>query len=130
MNKTTMLLGLLAGIFYSAASLAQSNARPDTLTLSNFQFGPENRWAFSHLREVLPTVNIEHNSNQVLVLERNRNSVDDFSINFEGREQSIDEIVQSQFIDGLLVLKDGEIIFEQYHGHLTAARPHLMNSVS
>ena len=130
MNKTTMLLGLLAGFLCSAATLAQQNDRPDTLTLSNFQFGPENRWAFSHLREVLPTVNIEHDSDRVLVIERHRNSVDDFSIPFEGREQSIDEIVQSQFIDGLLVLKDGEVIFEQYYGHLTAARPHLMNSVS
>ena len=107
MNKTILLLGLLTGFLYSTSSLAQQSPRPDSLTLSNFQFGPENRWAFSHMREVLPTVNIEHDSDRVLVLERSRNSVDDFSIPFEGREQSIDEIVQSQFIDGLVVLKDG-----------------------
>ena len=130
MNKTIMRLGLLTGILYSVASLAQQSPRPETLTLSNFQFGPENRWAFSHIREVLPTVNIEHDSDRILVLERSRNFIDNFSIPFEGREQSIDEIVQSQFIDGLVVLKDGDIIFEQYYGHLTAERPHLMNSVS
>jgi CubicO group peptidase (beta-lactamase class C family) len=130
MNKAVVLLGLLTGIFYNVSCLAEKSARPENLTLSNFQFGPVNRWAFSHLREVLPTVNIEHDSNHVLVLERSRDFVQDFSIPFEGREQSIDEIVQSQFIDGLLVLKDGDIIFEHYNGHLTAARPHLMNSVS
>ena len=85
MNKTIMLLGLLTGILYSAASLAQHSARPDTLTLSNVQFGPENRWPFSHIREVLPTVNIEHDSDRVLVIERNINSVDDFSIPFNSR---------------------------------------------
>jgi hypothetical protein len=130
LNKTVILLGLLTGGLYSAACLAEQSARPDSLTLSNFQFGPENRWAFSHIREVLPTVNIEHDDDRVLVLERSSNLVNDFSIPFEGREQSIDEIVQSQFIDGLLVLKNGDIIFEHYYGELTAARPHLMNSVS
>ncbi len=60
MNKTVILLGLLSGVLCSAACKAEQSARPDNLTLSNFQFGPENRWAFSHLREVLPTGNIEH----------------------------------------------------------------------
>jgi CubicO group peptidase (beta-lactamase class C family) len=130
MNKTVILLGLLSGVLCSAACKAEQSARPDNLTLSNFQFGPENRWAFSHLREVLPTVNIEHDGDRILLLERSRNSVNDFSIPFQGRKQTIDEIVQSEFIDGLLVLKDGAIVFEQYFGHLSATRPHLMNSVS
>jgi CubicO group peptidase (beta-lactamase class C family) len=130
MNKTILLLALLTGVFYNAACLAEQSARPDNLTLSNFQFGPENRWAFSHLREVLPTVNIEHNGDRVLVLERSKNSVDEFSIPFQGRKQTIDEIAQSEFVDGLLVLKDGDIVFEQYYGHLSVTQPHLMNSVS
>ena len=75
MNKAVVLLGLLTGIFYNVSCLAEKSARPENLTLSNFQFGPVNRWAFSHLREVLPTVNIEHDSNHVLVLERSRDFV-------------------------------------------------------
>lgn len=130
MQKTVILFGMLIGALFSMACLAEQSARPANLTLSNFQFGPENRWAFSHIREVLPTANIEHDRNRVLVLERSKNFVKDFSIPFQGREQPIDEIVRSQFVDGLLVLKDGKIVFEQYYGHLTATRPHLMNSVS
>jgi CubicO group peptidase (beta-lactamase class C family) len=130
MNKIAIFLGLLTGVLSNSACLAEQSGKPENLTLSKFQFGPENRWTFSHIREVLPTVNIEHDGDRVLALERSSSFVSDFSIQFEGREQSIDEIVKSQYIDGLLVLENGNIIFERYYGHLTEARPHLMNSVS
>jgi CubicO group peptidase (beta-lactamase class C family) len=64
------------------------------------------------------------------VLERSSNFVSDFELRFDGREQSIDEIAKSWYIDGLLVLQNGAIVFEKYYGHLTEERPHLMNSVS
>jgi hypothetical protein len=74
MNKTVLSLSLycclLTGVFVSSKYLAEQGGRPDYVTLSNFQFGPVNRWSFSHLREVLPTVNIEHDSERVLALEQ------------------------------------------------------------
>lgn len=130
MYKIAILLGLISGIFSSSTCLAQQGGRPADLTLAGFQFGLQNRWSFSHIREVLPTVNIEHDGNRVLVLERSSKYVGDFSLRFDGREQSIDEIAQSLYIDGLLVLKNGEIVFEKYYGHLSEDKPHLMNSVS
>lgn len=130
MNKTAICLSLLIAVLCSSPGFAQQGGRPEDLTLSNFQFGPVNRWSFSHLREVLPTVNIEHDGDRVLALEQSGELVSDFSLHFKGREQSIDEIVKSEYIDGLLVLKDGKIVFENYYGHLTKAQPHLMNSVS
>lgn len=134
MNKTTLSLSLcwclLTGALFSSACTAQQGGRPNKVTLSNFQFGPVNRWSFSHLREVLPTVNIAHDSDRVLALQRSDSFVNDFSVRFEGRKQPIDEIAKNWFVDGLLVLKNGNIIFEKYYGHLTQERPHLMNSVS
>jgi CubicO group peptidase (beta-lactamase class C family) len=53
-----------------------------------------------------------------------------FPVKFQGREQSIDHIAEQQYIDGLLILKDGDIVFEKYFGHLKPDLPHLMNSVS
>lgn len=129
-NRTAILFGLLAAILASPAYPAEQDGRPADLSLSSFQFGPHNRWAFSHLREVLPTVNIEHDAKHVLALERGSNFVSDFSLPFDGHERPIDEIATSRYLDGLLVLKDGEIVVEKYWGHLTAARPHLMNSIS
>jgi CubicO group peptidase (beta-lactamase class C family) len=129
-RESAIFLGLLTGILFNAICLAEQSGRPENLTLSSFQFGPDNRWAFSHIREVLPTVNIAHDNDRILELKRSSNLVSDFSVHFEERQQSIDKIAEGQYIDGLLIIRDGDIVFEKYYGHLTEARPHLMNSVS
>jgi CubicO group peptidase (beta-lactamase class C family) len=120
---TVLLLG-------PSISVAEESGRPDNLTLESFQFGPHNRWAFSHIREVIPTVNIPRDPTQFLVLKKSADFVTDFSVEFQGRQQSIDNIAEQQYIDGLLILKDGDIVFEQYYGSLKPELPHLMNSVS
>jgi CubicO group peptidase (beta-lactamase class C family) len=130
MKITAILTSLCIGVAFSSACLAEQSGRPEQMTLAEFQFGPDNRWTFSHMREVLPTVNIERDAGLVLVLKKSDSLVSDFSVEFMGRTQTIDEIAENQFIDGLLVLKEREIVFEKYYGHLTAERPHLMNSIS
>jgi hypothetical protein len=130
MKKSALLIGLLLGLVSASSGLAGEGGRPTSLTLSNFQFGPENRWSFSHIREVVPTVNIAHDGDRVLALPRSSEYVSDFSVELDGRMQTIDEIASARYFDGLLVLKDGEIVFEKYYGHLTEELPHLMNSVS
>ena len=111
-------------------SVAEESGRPANLTLESFQFGPINRWAFSHLREVIPTVNIPRDPTHFLVLKNGGDLVTNFSVKFQGRQQSIDHIAEHQYIDGLLILKDGDIVFERYYGSLQPELPHLMNSVS
>jgi len=130
MNKTTILLLFGIGVLANSVCLAEQSGRPENLTLAGFQFGPENRWTFSHIREVLPTVNIPRDPRRMLVLKKSNNMVSDFTVTFEGRKQTIDEIAENHHIDGLLILKDSEILFEKYYGHLTEERPHLMNSIS
>ena len=77
-----------------------------------------NRWAFSHLREVLPTAAIQRDPAGFQPLAVSDEFSSDFSVSLEGQEQSIDEIAAAQFIDGLLVLKDGKIVAERYYGQL------------
>ena len=129
MKITATCLSLVIG-FCSMTCLAEPGDRPDSLALADFQFGPDNRWTFSHMREVLPTANIARDPGQMLRLNRCADYVSDFSIEFQGRRQAIDEIANHQYIDGLLVLKNGDICFEKYYGQLTEELPHLMNSVS
>ena len=131
MYKTVIVLTILiTGVIGPSISSAEESDRPTNLTLESFQFGPVNRWTFSHMREIIPTVNIPRDTNRFLVLNNSDDLVADFSVEFQGRKQSIDEIAVHQFIDGLLIIKDGEIVVENYYGHLTQDRPHLMNSVS
>ena len=129
--KTVIVLTILiTGVIGPSISSAEESGRPTNLTLESFQFGPVNRWTFSHMREIIPTVNIPRDTNRFLMLNNSDDLVADFSVEFQGRKQSIDEIAAHQFIDGLLIIKDGEIVVEKYYGHLTQDRPHLMNSVS
>lgn len=120
----------LVGLIGQSTAVAEQSERPQNLTLESFQFGPVNRWSFSHLRELIPTVNIPRDPERFARLEPSDGLVAKFSVEFQGRQQSINKIAAHQYIDGLLILKGGEILFEQYYGHLTQDRPHLMNSVS
>ena len=130
--NTRVFTGLLLTVmlFGPSISVAENSGRPDNLTLESFQFGPSNRWAFSHMREVIPTVNIPRDPTQFLSLKNSEDIVTDFSVEFQGRQQAIDNIAEQQYIDGLLILKNGDIVFEQYYGSLKPELPHLMNSVS
>jgi len=130
MKTVAVLVSLLTGVFVCSTGLAEKSGRPEDMPLDEFQFGPYNRWTFSHMREVQPTVNIGRDPGRFLPLTESDERVSDFSVVFQGREQAIDEIADHQFIDGLLVLRGGEILFEKYYGHLTAERPHLLNSIS
>ena len=130
MKKTYAILINLILMMFVSNGFSNENNRPNNLTLSNFQFGPINRWSFSHIREVIPTVNIERSQDRVLNLKKSQNYTDNFSLNYDGKTQSINEIVKKRFIDGIIILKNDEILFEQYYGNLTEDKPHLMNSIS
>jgi len=56
MIRYLTVLGLAMGLLFGSSSSAEQSGRPDDLKIANFQFGPHNRWAFSHVREVIPTV--------------------------------------------------------------------------
>jgi CubicO group peptidase (beta-lactamase class C family) len=126
----SMLTVLMTSLLVQSISIAEESGRPKNLTLESFQFGPVNRWSFSHMREIIPTVNIPRDPDRYFLLKKSDGLVADFSVEFQGRKQSIDKIAEHQYIDGLLILKDGEILFEKYYGNLKQDRPHLMNSVS
>ncbi|MEM7283962.1 MAG: serine hydrolase [Pseudomonadota bacterium] len=130
MKIVTSILSVVLTLNVTSPVIAEQSGRPDELRLANFQFGPYNRWAFSHLRELMPTVNIPRDPSRILELKKSADRQGDFSLNFRGKDYKLSEIVEMQYIDGLLVLKDGEIVVEQYVGELTPNRPHLMMSVT
>ena len=85
----SMLAILVTGFLSQSNSIAQNSNRPESLTLESFQFGPVNRWSFSHMREILPTVNIPRDPDRFHPLEKSDDFVADFSVAFQGRKQSL-----------------------------------------
>ena len=104
--------------------------RPQGVTGETWQFGPLNRWAYTHISEILPTKNIANNSSFTLPITGIKEAKKDLQINFSDQKVLLSELMKSQFIDGILVIKNGTAIVELYDGTLKPSRTHLMWSVS
>lgn len=101
---------------------------PDRLvTLANWQDPPFNRWAFQHVRELVPTAWIAGGRRggsperaRPLAPERLR-----------GRSShAIRRLLEETYTDGFLVLHRGWIVTERYFNDLTPDTSHLLMSVS
>lgn len=109
---------------------AQDLERPADISLETLQFGPHNRWAFSHLREMITTVNIPQDANFTRSLSGPAIKPQEVMIDWRGSQTQLTDVLESQYNDGILVLKDGEILIEGYSGALTQQRPHAMFSMT
>ncbi|GAB5412626.1 MAG: serine hydrolase [Congregibacter sp.] len=128
---------VIYGIFAASALVAaQVDAgegklpRPVGLTGENWQFGPLNRWAYTHLREVLPTKDIPNDYAAVISLPRLNTARRDLRLSVSGEDTTLAEAMERNYMDGVLVIQDGRVVVERYAGTLNAQRPHLLWSVS
>jgi len=125
-----MVLILLLTILGSINASTVDDNRPDGITGETWQFGPLNRWAYTHIREILPTKNIANDSNFVQPIVGLNTAKDNLSINLDGKIVQLSDAIKNQYVDGILVLKNGIAVAELYDGTLTPERTHLMWSVS
>jgi CubicO group peptidase (beta-lactamase class C family) len=124
-----MALAVAVAAVCSSAYAADS-PRPAGLNGANWQFGPMNRWAYTHIPEVLPTKIIRRDPLYSRPLPGLSGAVDDLMLDVDGQPESLVAAAQRLFIDGLLVLRDGQAVVELYGGSLTPERTHLLWSVS
>jgi CubicO group peptidase (beta-lactamase class C family) len=105
---------------------------PDSLiTLANWQDPPHHRWAFQHVREIVPTQSIRREPGPVSPLPTTLTPVGFASLTrLDGSAATVDEVIQETFTDAWLVLHNGRILEEVYFGEMTAKTPHLLMSVS
>ncbi len=91
---------------------------------------PWNRWAFHHVREILPTAVIRRSATPSALPEA-AGDLSGFAYQgVGGRETSFAEMLDDSYTDGILVWKNGKILHESYHNGMTAQSPHLLQSVS
>jgi CubicO group peptidase (beta-lactamase class C family) len=96
---------------------------------------PQNRWALSHLRELVPTVTVWRGSAAAAVPPESpaagERSLDDMRFeDLDGRSHSWLEALGRTYTDGILVLHRGAIVYERYFGALTRQRPHACFSIT
>lgn len=88
------------------------------VTLANWRTAPFNRWAFHHVRELVPSADIPNDPGKVRELVS------------QPLDLGLDGFFEETDTDGLLVLHRGRIVFERYANGMTAEAPHILMSVS
>jgi CubicO group peptidase (beta-lactamase class C family) len=92
---------------------------------------PFTRWAFSHIRELVPTANVSRGEGQVVALPRSERNLSDIAFTtLDGKAITFNDALALTFTDGILVLHKGEIVFEKYFGAGSPQRPHIAFSVT
>jgi CubicO group peptidase (beta-lactamase class C family) len=92
---------------------------------------PYTRWSFSHMRELLPTVNVWRGNGPVSELPRAEQPLGEISFtDMHGEQRTWTQALEKTWTDGVLVMHRGRIIEEQYFGALQPERPHIAMSVT
>jgi CubicO group peptidase (beta-lactamase class C family) len=104
--------------------------RPPGVTSENWIDGPHNRWGFLHVRELTRTARIRRSPVPIEPLPRRPEKIDTISFEYESRDWTIADMFAATFTDGLMVIHDGAVVFEQYGGMMRPTDTHLLMSVS
>jgi CubicO group peptidase (beta-lactamase class C family) len=105
--------------------------RPEhQVTLANWQDPPFNRWAFQHIRELIPTARISRGDGPPRRLARAERDISALAFSSGGRQVTVGEMLAQTYTDGFLVLHRGKIVSEQYFNGMRADTRHLLMSVS
>lgn len=105
---------------------------PAQVSLSNWQEPPSVRWAFRHMREIIPSQPIPAGPEAATSLPKAAGpDLGDVPVTrLSGVESSFDEVMRDTWTDALLVLHRGRLVAERYYAGCTEATPHLLMSVS
>ena len=107
---------------------------PDkTITFHNgsFRSFPELRWAWSNIRQLVPTVNVWRGAGPASVLPREEHDIGaSASITMDGRPMTFARMLEETYADGIAVLHRGKLIYERYFGALKPHKPHIAMSVT
>lgn len=100
------------------------------VTLDHWQDPPGNRWAFQHVRELIPTARIRRGPDRARELPRADQDVLSLPVVIGGTRSTVGRILEETHTDGFLVLHRGRIVAEHYYNGLEPDTPHLLMSVS
>ncbi len=105
--------------------------RPAELNLSNWRQPGNNRWAFHHVREIIPTEEIAR-GNRVSEFDKSiANSVEEVTVTGpDGTDWSLQRWLDESNSDALLVAHRGQLVHEWYVDEAIETCPHIVFSVS
>ncbi|HEY5860693.1 MAG TPA: serine hydrolase [Actinomycetota bacterium] len=103
---------------------------PDkVVTYANWDKAPNQRWSFQHIREIAPTARVARGET-VSPLPRAERDLSGFSFRHRGEDHTLAGMMDETYVDGLMVVHDGTVVFEHYVDGMTPSSTHLLQSVS
>ena len=90
-------------------------------TLANWRTSPFNRWAFHHVREIVPSARVANDPSDIWLLETGEADLS---------AADLDQAITGISTDALVILHQGRIVHETYRNGMTASDPHILMSVS
>ena len=103
----------------------------EVITAANWRIHPNNQWRFQNIEKLFATEVIKKNHKKQSVFSSNLSKIDAIEfVNLEEKKQTVREMLINGYADSFLVLKKGEIIFEEYFNGMSQESLHLLNSIS
>jgi len=103
------------------------------VTARNWQEPPFNRWAYWHVREILPTYRVRRGSGPGRALPAAPGSAEVPAIGVlrvDGSAGTVADVLDATFTDAYVVVQDGELVCEWYGAEGGPGLPHALMSVS
>lgn len=101
------------------------------VTHANWDSPPFNRWAFQHIREILPTAEVRRGPGHAARFETDPQDLDDLAFtNHESRPMTLRQALDQTYTDGFLVLHRGRLVLERYFNDMGEDTLHLSQSVA
>jgi CubicO group peptidase (beta-lactamase class C family) len=102
----------------------------EPITLSNWRQAPFNRWAFHHVREIIPTADISNDPSNASSVPVDLVDFNELEVCHRTNIVRFDHALKLTNTDGLAILKGGRLVFEYFDNGLDAQTPHILMSVS
>jgi hypothetical protein len=101
------------------------------VTINNWRLPPFNRWAFHHVRELIPTSTIHRTEKPVERIPLISSLLDRLAFQGpDGREWTIGSLLPLTWTDGFLVMQRGRALMEWYDAGMHPEVQHIVFSVS
>ena len=91
-------------------------AKPNRASLANWRKAPYCHWAFHHVREIIPSAEIQNDPSSVWELERGM--IDTSSL-------GLDDAMVETDCDAVVILHKDKLVHESYRNGMTSRDPHL-----
>jgi CubicO group peptidase (beta-lactamase class C family) len=101
------------------------------VTLANWRTAPFNRWAFHHVRELVPSADIPNDPRAVRALPAAPLDFQALRIDPDsGEAMGMEAFLRETDTDGMAIVRRGRLVFERYGNGMSDETPHILMSVS